>query len=410
MNDLDNFEKFINGVNPWWFDPKYRFDVIDRDHYLNVIQSNPKRLIEMLIGARRVGKTSILQALINRYLDKYDPQKIMYIPADLKEVGERGIKTVIEAILGEHNIDVFRDDIFVFVDEIQEVSKWQEDIKALYDNTKIHFFLTGSSSLLLKKETSKLTGRFLLTNVLPLSFSEYINFNKDSTKNENELLEDYLIFGGYPEYVLNNNPVYLQQAVESTLYRELLDHYGIRNPALLTMLIRFLADKMTTPVSANKISQDLKIDDKTAKFYLDYLESVYLIYPVYRYGLSHKISKSSVPKYYFNDTGILGVFGIRPRIGHLVENAVFLNLLRWNMQSEIPQIFYDVIGNQEIDFRYQNDYYEAKNYQDDLTADLNKYEDIDKQLNVIINGLSNKTKDLPYFSNLKYISLIDFLK
>lgn len=78
--------------------------------------------------------------------------------------------------------------------------------------------------------------------------------------------------GGYPEYVRSRDQDYLQQTIESTLYRDLLSLHGIRNPVLLKDLLRLLCDKITTPVSANRISQDLKIDIKTAQFYLQYLQ------------------------------------------------------------------------------------------------------------------------------------------
>lgn len=111
---------------------------------------------------------------------------------------------------------------------------------------------------------------------------------------------------------------------------------------------------------ANRIAKDLNIDGKTAVFYLDYLQSVYLIYPVFKYGRSKKLSKSSLPKYYLNDTGILSLYGIRQREGHLYENAVFLHLLRQHSTSEVSPIFYDNVDQTEIDFRVKQDWFEVK--------------------------------------------------
>lgn len=410
MSSINSFEAFLVGVNPWWDDSSYRFDVTERDYTSSFYNSNSSRLIQILIGARRVGKTSILRSIINKQLATYNPKQIIYIPADLAEVKTRGLNDVITSIFKRLKLDMFKEESWVFIDEIQEVNLWQKDIKLLYDNTKINFYLTGSSSLLLKKETSKLTGRFLLTTILPLSFSEYLRFTKASERDKSQSLDDYLMFGGYPEYVINKNPVYLQQAVESTLYRELLDSFGIRNPGILNRLLSFLADKVTSPVSASRIAKDLKIDDKTAKFYLEYLQAVYLVYPVYRFGLSHRISKSSIPKFYFNDVGILQICGIRPRNGHLVENAVFLHLLRSNSKAELPQIYYDVVESREIDFVSQGKYFEVKEDKKELLSLLSDYESIGKEIAVIINASRTKLNSLPHYSNLSYRSLLDFLQ
>ena len=290
-----------------------------------------------------------------------------------------GIRGSLELFAKKFNYKLLNNEMFVFIDEIQEIKGWQKDIKFLYDNSKIQFVVTGSSSLILKNDTSKLTGRFILQHILPLSYPEFLKFKK--AKHSADLLNEYVKYGGYPEYVLNGSQVYLQQAVESTLYRELLDIYGIRNPIVLKDILGLLADKITTPVSANKIAKDLKMDDKTVKFYLDYLKSVYLIYPVYLYGRSNKISKGSLPKYYFNDNGVLNLFGIRQRIGHLVENAVFIELLR-NQDSELTNIFYDIEDGQEVDFRVREQLYEVKTK--GLTPiEMAKYELFDRKIKLI---------------------------
>lgn len=130
---------------------------------------------------------------------------------------------------------------------------------------------------------------------------------------------------------------------------------------------------------------------------------------MYRYGLSHKISKSSAPKYYFNDTGILNLYSIRPRIGHLLENTVFLHLLRKQTHTEKPHIFYEVIDNQEVDFRVQEEYFEVKEFKKTLPSELSHYGILDQNINIVIGG-NIKLNSLPYYHNLTYTSLTDFLK
>lgn len=400
MSHLD----FIIQTSPWLNNPSFRFPVLMREQYQLGSTYPQDRLIRILLGARRVGKTSILQSHINSLLDKNSKFKIFFIPADLPEVKSQGIRVIIDQLAQELNLNIFQEKIYFFIDEIQEVSGWQNDLKLLYDHTQLNFFVTGSSSLLLKQETSKLTGRYLLRYILPLSFSEFRLFSKKFKKPHS--LVDFLQIGGYPEYVINRNPQYLQQAVESTLYRELLDLYGIRNPVVLTNILRFLADKLTTPLSANRIAKDLNIDGKTAGFYLDYLQSVYLIYPVFKYGRSNKLSKSSLPKYYFNDTGIISLYGIRQRGGRLYENAVFLHLLRQHSTSEVSPIFYDNVDQTEIDFRVKQDWFKVKaNDVNPETATLLSDLNLNK-----INVLVKKIPDRDCLRhNLEFIELETFL-
>jgi hypothetical protein len=190
---------------------------------------------------------------------------------------------------------------------------------------------------------------------MPLNFGEYIRFSGD------EELENYLKTGGYPEYVLNQdrNPTYLKQLADTTLYRDLLSGFGIRNPEMLKNLLSALADKSTTSVSYIKLAGELGIDEKTVAQYIEYLKAIYFIYPVRRKAASHKKSKGYSPKYYFNDTGVLNLYNIRPRLGHLLENAVFLKLLAQS-ETESYEIYYENVGDSEIDFVTPQGLYEVK--------------------------------------------------
>lgn len=388
--------------------------MVKRESYLRpIFENRSDRLVDILIGARRVGKTSLIQSVINRLLDQgVAPKDIVFLSADMREVKEAGLREVLDVLEDRFGVKYWNRQVFLFIDEVQELDDWQSDVKNLYDSSRLKLFLSGSSSLILNQKSSKLTGRYLMQKVLPLSFSEYLQFtkkklNKDTQKNV-DILEDYLLVGGYPEYVLNKNQTYLKQAVESTLYRDLLDLYGIRNPRILEDLLHFLADKITTTVSMSRIQKDLNIDDKTAKFYIQYLQDVYLIYPVFRFGSSNKKSKSSSPKYYFNDTGILNLLGIRPRIGHLVENAIFLKLLREQNKTEVPRIYYNVIDNQEVDFRYANGNIEVKYTEDISEEDLNKYLITDENVTFLVKD-SNLGREEVYSQNIKYKGVIEFI-
>jgi uncharacterized protein len=402
--------EFLSELNPWWDKKDFRFKLIERKSYSDI--SVDEKWATIFIGPRRVGKTSIMQSIINKLLDsKVAPEKILFFNAEIREMRNLNVSEV---------IDNFRQNkkgrLFVFIDEVQDITNWQRDIKYYYDNFDIKFFLTGSSSLLLSNQTSKLTGRFILKHVFPLSFAEYLQFKKINFKNKSKqeihnLVDSYLQKGGYPEFVLTEKNDYLRNVIDSTLYRDLISIYGMRNPAFLKELLYYLADKVTTPVSVKRIEQDLKVNEETVRFYLKYLQDVYLIYPVYKYGSSNKITKSSNPKYYFNDTGILNEVSLSQRKGLLAENAVYLELLRRTSSKEYPRIFYyqDKATGQEVDFIDETkQLYEVK-YKETLSQseDVEPYEILNKKIQFIA---TEKVQRGAYnFHNLSPLSLAKFL-
>jgi uncharacterized protein len=346
-------------LNPWW-EGKSIKKVINRPYYTEQILNRKDKIIDVLTGARRVGKTFILYDLINLLIKSgLKPHKILYVSAELPKIAKLSITNIVNDYYKARSIKA-TEKTYIFIDEIQEIENWQLEIKYLYDHKKIKFFLTGSSGLVLGKETAKLTGRFINTHIFPLSFREYIEFKKiKATKVNYRLAQKYLDNGGYPEQVLKKNDSLLIQTAESIMFRDLLSHYGIRNPAILKDLLQLLCDKVTSVVSANTVAKNLKVDVQTAQFYLKYLQDVYLIYPLFRQGRSHKIVKGFAPKYYLNDTGLLRLYSRTRRVGQLAENAVFLELKRRSFLNN-QELYYDIVQGSEIDFVYQDHSFDVK--------------------------------------------------
>ncbi|MFW5719891.1 MAG: ATP-binding protein [Candidatus Dojkabacteria bacterium] len=404
-------QDFLYMMNPWWESPSFRYSIRPRPLYTDHIIKRNDNLIDILVGSRRVGKTHILYSVINHLLDTgVKPKNIIFLSADVREVRELGIRKTIAAVKKDLKINQ-NAQIHVLIDEVQDAHEWQNDLKTLFDHTKTKLYISGSSSLVLSQETYKLTGRYFMQKVFPLSFPEFLQFKKYSIRlsatRKLHALQEYLALGGYPEYILKGNQTYLRQAIESTLYRDLLTAYGIRNPAILEDLLYYLADKITTTVSAKTIQKDLHVDDETARFYLKYLESVYLIFPLYRFGSSHKITKSSNPKYYFNDTGVLNLMGKKVPNGLLMENAVFVEFLRKESLTERYKVFYDIVEGQEVDFRYQNTLYEVKSTRELPVAEMEKYADLGEKVSMIVLQATKAMKN--YTTSLKFIELWDFM-
>jgi uncharacterized protein len=411
MVNETELDKTLTELNPWWDNPNYRNKVFSRSSF-SYLKENGTELIDVFIGARRVGKTSIMQDIINNLLDSgIKSSQIVYFVTDARITENLIPEDIIRFVRKKYNIKESKK-VYLFLDEIQDMQDWQRGVKYLYDNSNIKIYITGSSSLILRAETSKLTGRFLLHEVLSLSFREYLEFTKQKTfksqSKNTELVTKYLETGGYPEYVLGGERQVLSGIIESTLYRDLVSQYGIRNPMFLKDLLDYLADKVTNTVSNQGIAKDLKVNDDTAKFYLKYLQDVYLIYPLFRKTRSHKITKSSVPKYYFNDTGVISLRAISPKIGSLAENAVYLHLRRKASSKEHTDIYYGEVNGVEIDFETKESGLVEVKFRDNIAVeDLEKYQLVDKRIKLVVKNYSETVHDvLPMHTK---ITLDEFL-
>jgi uncharacterized protein len=403
--------KTLTELNPWWEDSQFRFNIIPRSSF-SFLNKRLSNVIDIFIGARRVGKTSIMQGIINNLLDSgVKNYQIVYFVTDARISKELTPEDIVRFLREKFKLSLNKK-VYFFLDEVQDMQGWQRGVKYLYDNSKIKFYITGSSSLVLRAETSKLTGRFILHEVLGLSFEEYLEFTKrkvyKSQSRNIDLVVEYLETGGYPEYVLNRDKQVLANIIESTLYRDLISQYGIRNPAFLKELLDYLADKVTNNVSCQNIARDLKVNDETAKFYLKYLQDVYLIYPLFRKSKSHRISKSSVPKYYFNDTGVINLRTISSKIGSLAENAVYLHLRRKSFSKEHPDIFYNEVNGVKVDFDSRHGNPIEVKFRDNLTkGDLEKYQLAEEKITFIVKKQSDLLHDiLPMHSKITLDSFL----
>lgn len=390
---------WLTRLNPFWNNIDFRYTIRERKKYLKLLLNGDK-LIKVLIGARRVGKTFLLYNLLNKLLD--EKKNVFYLSGEALELEQIGLGEVLESVMKEREWKM-NDEIHIIIDEVQEVKNWQKIIKLYYDYSNFRFYLSGSSSLVLNQQTTKLTGRFLSIPVMPLDYKEWLGFTGKKVVSQLSV-EEYLYTGGYPEYVINHNDSYLREVVESTLYRDLLSYYGIRNPKLLEELLKYLTDKVSTPVSNMRVKNDLKVDDKTAAFYLKYLEEVYMIYPLYRIGGSYRKVRGGAPKYYFNDTGILRTLTVNSKIGLMAENAVFIKLLG----SKKRDVFYDIQAGKETDFVERGGRRIEVKYRSDIEDDLEEINNNGQNTLVIVPDVK-KIKNKERWENLELVSLGDFL-
>ncbi len=344
--------------NPWW-EGKFEEKSYYREKYLNEITLAIKsKEIIILTGLRRIGKTTIMRQMIKQLIDdKISPQNIFFISMDSFNLIEYSIHTLIEEYRKIHKKSV-TDHFYLFLDEVSSRENFEQELKSIYDNEKIKVICSSSVATLMRDKKASLTGRTKTIEVMPLDFEEFLLFkeakiSKSDSAKLKSYFEDYLRIGGVPYYVLTEDKSYLNELVESIIYKDIISYHKITTEKTIKELFVLLCQRVGKPMSYNKIAEILKISVDSAKRYVGYFEKAYLFYIVDRYArhLSERIT--SPKKIYVGDVGIKNLITGFKDLGASYENLVFLKI-----KEENP--FYYLDNSVEIDFITSKRLIEAK--------------------------------------------------
>ena len=337
MKIAESYKKTIELLNPWWAGIEVELGV-ERANYLSRVDEvlAKRQQILFILGSRRVGKTRILLQSIYRLIKNgVEPKKILLLSLDNSNLEN----------LDWYNYITDSGCQYIFLDEVHYAPKWAQILKSLYDipgrNYKI--VCSGSSSRLIEDNKAFLTGRSTSLLVTPLDFAEFPQFSQAE-----DLIRDYLFYGGYPEFVLEREPNYLNELLRDVVEKDIVKSHKVKNSQYLYDVCQILAKQIGFKSSANKIAHILRLDNKTVENYIQYLKEVRLIDVVYQYSPSLNQRLYSPKKYYFNDLGMRNSFVGFSDMGSLVENAVWLRLTKI---YGVNNVFYlnDFRAN-EVDF------------------------------------------------------------
>ncbi|MBN1915446.1 ATP-binding protein [Candidatus Dojkabacteria bacterium] len=372
MEVTEQQKKAIELLNPWHTGKKVDLGIL-RTGYLTKISDivNTRKQILFILGSRRVGKTVTLFQYIHQLINQgVSPKTILFLSLDNTNLEGLDLFTY----LTESKYK------YIFLDEVHYFPKWAQILKSLYDlpNNRSKIICSGSSSKLIEDNKAFLTGRSTSITIYPLSYIEFQKFNKNSDK-----LDDYLYYGGYPEYVLEKQPNYLNELLRDVIEKDISKLHSIKNNKYLFDICEILAKQIGFKGSSNKIAKVLGLDNKTALNYIEYLREVKLIETVYQYSDSLNERLYAPKKYYFNDLGMRNSFVGFSDIGSLVENAVFIKLDELYGSENIYYLS-DTTAN-EVDFVVT-----MKN--DEVIFIESKYRDLQES---ILNSLSKSfSKDI----------------
>ena len=339
----------------------------------------PRNKIVTLIGPRRAGKTYLLISIAKRVFKRLGQKQVFYLNLEDERVlvsPQEYVKAIDRFLT---NADFTRP-VYILLDEVQNLSNWQHVVARIHAKyPKIHLYLTGSNSTTLSSDIATiLRGRTISQYVPTLSFREFIRFKRMQTKIKrsskpevllSELFYEYLQYGGFPEVVLEKQPLIkleiLKEYLDVLLFRDIVERYAPRAISIrvLRFLLERLAENIGSPTSINKIYKQLKslgytVDKNDLYEYVEVLRQVLFLHEVKKYDPASIKRENTLKKYYFTDLGYVHIlkFTAAKDYGKLMENLVFLELQRRTTTSVLDQgksIFY-VRNGFECDFLVSN--------------------------------------------------------
>lgn len=304
----------------------------------------------ILIGARQVGKTTVLKDLFGT------KENVMWLNAD-----ESDVRNLFDNVTSTRLRAIFRDNNIVVIDEAQRISDVGVKLKLITDQMPdIQLVATGSSSFELANRTNEpLTGRKWEFQMFPLTFSELVSQN--GLLEEKRMLPHRLVFGYYPEVVSKPEleEKILKMLADSYLYKDIFTIESIHRPDKIVKLLQALAYQIGSEVSYNELAQLCALDSKTVEKYISLLEQAYIIFrlPTYSKNLRNELKNSR--KIFFWDCGIRNAvignfFPIENRTdaGALFENFVISERIKLNRYSQksVTHWFWRTTARQEVDF------------------------------------------------------------
>ncbi len=357
---------------------------IKRNDYLSKLTSlRDKQIIKIITGVRRCGKSTMLEIMQDE-LRTTGIKEEQIIAINLEDYDNKELRDP-DALYAHVKSRLHKSKMtYLFIDEIQHVDRFADVLDALYIKPNVDMYITGSNAFLLSSEIATLlSGRYVEIKMLPLSFAEFV----ESTGNELELgnkYVDYVTNSSFPYTAeLRNNPSvisdYLQGIYNTIVLKDVLQRKNIRDAMMLESILTFMLDNIGNTLSTKKIADTMtssgrKIDVKTVEKYLSALQESFILYRAGRYNVKGKQLLKTLEKYYLVDVALrramLGRQGVD--VGHLLENVVYLELLRHNQH-----VFIGKTGDLEIDFVTIND--EQTNYYQ-VSASVRNADTLEREL------------------------------
>lgn len=336
--------------------------VYARQYYLNKIRGfYDSDLIKVVTGIRRCGKSYFLLSIMNDLEQRgISPKDIIYINLD-----KRNYKSIKTPDALEKAIDALvQDDDFkyLFIDEVQNVTGFEEVVNSYREDGGFSLFITGSNSYLLSGELiTKLTGRYIEVEMFPLNFHEYLEMKrflgKNISMNRMEEFTEYIRLGGFPKTLEfdeeNDKALYVSSVISQIFDKDIKKHRDIRNKVVFEKVMNYVINNFGATTSLSNLldyfhnEEHIPIKAETLNNYIRILENVKIIYRCSRFDVKSKKSLRGEQKYYLADLSIYFSRNVDARINY---GPVLENILYTYLRSKKYHVSVGRIGKLECDF------------------------------------------------------------
>ena len=331
-----------------------------RKYYIDkIFQYTRNKLIKVLVGQRRAGKSYILRQIAYKLIEKgINPKNIFYINKEFTDFDFVKDYNDLEALLNTYRKALKPEGkIYLFIDEIQNIDGWERFANSHAQDfvEQCELFISGSNSKMLSGELATLlSGRHVSIEIHPFSFAEYAE--KTNNRQTKQTYMDYMESSGLPELFMlsteESKKYYISAIKDTVLLRDIIQRHNVKDPKLLEDVFVYLVNNASSLVSITNIINFFKSNNRkttydTVSNYIGFIENTFLIHKSERYDIKGKDTISGVCKYYINDLSFKNYLypGFGYGIGYKLENMVYLELRRAGYE-----VYVGTMRNKEVDF------------------------------------------------------------
>ena len=336
----DEFEA-LKAINYWDGTPDFNLGFIRQKYLDKITKASGNKLIKVIVGQRRSGKSYIVRQFIENLIRKkaVNPKNTFYLNKELYDFESVMTASDLADLIQLYKQEVKpKGKIYVIIDEVQNIDEWEKIIVSLAQHTieDYEIYITGSNSRLLSGElATHLSGRYLVLEVFPFSYIEFLDFFNYHNSKDNFI--KYIKTSGLPEiYNINSSDThrhYFQSLKDTILLKDIMYRHKIRDYVLLEDLFLFILHNVGNLISIPSIvkyykSKQRKADYSTVSSYISYMEDAFIIRHCPKYSLKTKELLSGEKKYYVNDLGFRNYLypQLTTDIAAMLENVVYLHL------------------------------------------------------------------------------------
>ena len=342
-----------------WGSNTFDWGYIRNDYTVRISDSIGNRLIKVLVGQRRSGKSYILRQVAKQLIENgVRPENTLFINKEFTDFdflkSYADLDDLIKIYKNELNPE---GKVYIFIDEVQLIEGWERVVNSYSQDfsESYELFISGSNSKMLSGELATLlSGRYICFEVFPFSYSEYLGITEQEIGRKSYM--EYLGSGGLPElFMLPTTEFkrnYLSAIKDTVLLRDIIQRNNIRDPKLLEDIFVFLVNNASNLISVPNIVNYFKGQNRKTSYdavsnYIGYIEDTFLIHRCDRYDIKGKDTLSGNAKYYINDLAYKNYLypGYGYGFGYLVENLVYLELCRAGFD-----VYVGALRNKEVDF------------------------------------------------------------